>query len=539
MLTQRRLVVPVFMCLALLSRTLYAADTSGGWAAGVNGGTYKLVLTDHTDAWTLGWLLNANVKYGITPNFSFGVEGSLLKTYLADLSGNPNDGAGLTFTKVKDGPQQRAYIAGLIGQYAFMKESKWSPFVAAGTGMYVWKYTDKDGNTLMSNDPLIQALPKTAHVPAYDLNVEPYELKDHVLYVMGGTGIQYQPSGALSFDLGVKFRYLTHAFTNFKDEKDIVGTAPTQFDLPRGIVEATLGLTFHFGGGASCPPGTANASATPAAGGVPLNVQFTSSETGGCPDYTYLWNFGDGSTSSEQNPQHTYGKEGSYTATVTITDSRGKTAINTAAVTANCPPVKATASGTPAQGNAPLVVAFQSSVTGGCAPISYVWEFGDNGTSADQNPKHEYAAEGKYTAVVTVHDGKGATSEARVPITIGSSFVPAAEGPLVLEGVNFKSGTAVLLPASDQILDNVAKALIAHPEVKVEISGHTDADGKDSYNMKLSQQRANAVKNYLVKKGVPAARLVAKGYGELHPIADNKTPEGKAKNRRVELKRIQ
>jgi OOP family OmpA-OmpF porin len=74
--------------------------------------------------------------------------------------------------------------------------------------------------------------------------------------------------------------------------------------------------------------------------------------------------------------------------------------------------------------------------------------------------------------------------------------------------------------------------------VKIEIGGHTDADGHESSNLKLSQRRADTVKNYLVKKGVPASRMTAKGYGELHPVADNKSPEGKAKNRRVELKRM-
>jgi outer membrane protein OmpA-like peptidoglycan-associated protein len=78
----------------------------------------------------------------------------------------------------------------------------------------------------------------------------------------------------------------------------------------------------------------------------------------------------------------------------------------------------------------------------------------------------------------------------------------------------------------------------AWSEIKVEIEGHTDASGSEAHNLKLSQQRAESVRDYLVSKGVEASRLVAKGYGESQPIADNDSPEGMAKNRRVELKKV-
>jgi outer membrane protein OmpA-like peptidoglycan-associated protein len=117
-------------------------------------------------------------------------------------------------------------------------------------------------------------------------------------------------------------------------------------------------------------------------------------------------------------------------------------------------------------------------------------------------------------------------------------LIPTPEKPVILEGVNFETNKAVLLEGSGQILNRVAESLIAHPEVKVEVGGHSDADGSEAYNLKLSQRRANAVRDYLVKMGVPPAQLTAKGYGESQPIAPNTTPEGKAENRRVELKRM-
>ncbi len=72
----------------------------------------------------------------------------------------------------------------------------------------------------------------------------------------------------------------------------------------------------------------------------------------------------------------------------------------------------------------------------------------------------------------------------------------------------------------------------------VEIGGHTDSQGSDTYNLRLSESRANAVRNYLIQRGVEATRLIAKGYGESMPIAPNTTREGRAKNRRVEFKVI-
>lgn len=71
---------------------------------------------------------------------------------------------------------------------------------------------------------------------------------------------------------------------------------------------------------------------------------------------------------------------------------------------------------------------------------------------------------------------------------------------------------------------------------RVALSGHTDSIGTEKYNQGLSERRAASVKNYLVKKGVDGGRITSQGFGETKPIADNKTKEGRAKNRRVEIK---
>jgi OOP family OmpA-OmpF porin len=106
----------------------------------------------------------------------------------------------------------------------------------------------------------------------------------------------------------------------------------------------------------------------------------------------------------------------------------------------------------------------------------------------------------------------------------------------VLVGVNFEFNSAKISPESYPILYDAAKTLLKNTDIRVEIQGYTDNIGSESYNMKLSQRRADAVKQYLQSKGVSANRLRATGYGESNPIADNKTAEGRAMNRRIEFK---
>ncbi|MBN2619670.1 OmpA family protein [candidate division WOR-3 bacterium] len=107
---------------------------------------------------------------------------------------------------------------------------------------------------------------------------------------------------------------------------------------------------------------------------------------------------------------------------------------------------------------------------------------------------------------------------------------------ITLEGVQFDLNKASLRPESYLILNEAAAILVNHPEIRVEIHGHTCSLGSDSYNMKLSDARANSVRDYLVMKhDINPARLSAKGYGETQPVADNRTEEGRIQNRRVDF----
>jgi outer membrane protein OmpA-like peptidoglycan-associated protein len=111
--------------------------------------------------------------------------------------------------------------------------------------------------------------------------------------------------------------------------------------------------------------------------------------------------------------------------------------------------------------------------------------------------------------------------------------------PLVLQGVNFDLGEATLTPGSFAVLDQVAASLVANADVRVEVAGHTDDVGSDASNLQLSVDRAEAVRAYLMSRGVGADRLIARGYGTGQPVADNATETGRALNRRVELRLLE
>ncbi len=109
---------------------------------------------------------------------------------------------------------------------------------------------------------------------------------------------------------------------------------------------------------------------------------------------------------------------------------------------------------------------------------------------------------------------------------------------IVLEGIVFRSGKATIEVQSEETLEQVFNTLLENPEVIIEIRGYTDNVGQRLRNIKLSQQRAEAVRSWLVHKGIDSQRIMAKGYGADNPIADNATPEGRQKNRRIEFFRI-
>jgi PKD repeat protein len=182
---------------------------------------------------------------------------------------------------------------------------------------------------------------------------------------------------------------------------------------------------FNVAGGNSTLAATANGN--PTSGSMPLTVSFTGTAAGGSSPYAYSWAFGDGQTSTSQNPSHIYTTAGLYLATLTVTDNTRTTAVSTLNVS-----VEATASVLSAHvvastvtGTAPLAVGFTGSASGGSAPYTYRWTFGDGGTAVVQNPTHTYAAAGTYSAMLTVTDNTATTANWTVIVRVSSGSATA------------------------------------------------------------------------------------------------------------------
>jgi outer membrane protein OmpA-like peptidoglycan-associated protein len=104
------------------------------------------------------------------------------------------------------------------------------------------------------------------------------------------------------------------------------------------------------------------------------------------------------------------------------------------------------------------------------------------------------------------------------------------------EGVTFDVGSYTLKPQFRATLDKVAESLRQYPDSLIDVYGHTDSTGSDAFNQTLSENRARTVANYLTSQGVSPSRVRSQGYGETMPVADNTTEDGRARNRRVEIK---
>ena len=116
--------------------------------------------------------------------------------------------------------------------------------------------------------------------------------------------------------------------------------------------------------------------------------------------------------------------------------------------------------------------------------------------------------------------------------------VASARSARVLDGVSFPAGQSYLDPAARERLDRLARALALPPDDVWEIAAHTDGAGSRQRNLRLSNRRAQAVRAYLMLRGIGPNRLLARGYGEARPIDDDRTADGRRANRRIEIRRV-
>jgi outer membrane protein OmpA-like peptidoglycan-associated protein len=106
----------------------------------------------------------------------------------------------------------------------------------------------------------------------------------------------------------------------------------------------------------------------------------------------------------------------------------------------------------------------------------------------------------------------------------------------VIQGINFRQGTAEIEKTSFAILDSAVEILAKYPSIRIEVSGHTSSEGSKERNDELSLERAEAVRSYFTSKSIDGDRVTARGAGSTEPVADNETKEGREKNRRIEFR---
>lgn len=451
------------------------------WTLGVHGGTWKQVGGD-ADYGNFGPAAGLRLGYGMSDKLSidFGFAAGWTRPGVASIT----EEAGITFSSETD-LYTRIWQPSLSLRYRFVPDGTWRPWFTAGLGMTAWDVLDQ------SNDDA-GLWPSGPNADVRDEDGATVEGSRKEFTGIVGLGTEIALSDHWSFDLGARFHYW------FGNERDSVGLSSLNpsggVDVNFGLVEGLLGVSYAFG--------TTDRDGD----GIPNDMDADPDQpedfdgfedADGAPD---LDNDGDGiPDTSDQAPNEAEDLDGfEDTDGVPDLDNDGDGIAD-------------------AQDGAPNEP-----------------EDVDGYDDADGVPDPD-------------NDGDGVNDDLDIcpgtPANVevderGCPIIEEIKEDLVLEGIEFATGSTQLTPASEQTLERVAESLRAWPDVRVEIGGHTDSQGSAAFNLELSQQRAESVRQFLLGRGIDPTRVTAVGYGEERPIRNNGTVEGRAANRRVELRRI-
>lgn len=210
---------------------------------------------------------------------------------------------------------------------------------------------------------------------------------------------------------------------------------------------------------------------TPSVGTLPFKISYTGSASGGKAPYNYTWYFGDGSDSYSQSGTHTYSTAGNFTAYFLVFDTTGATKDLEFNVTVN-PAVTAKILPSVSAGGAPLDVTFSSSASGGTAPYSVSWTFGDGQVGSGATASHTYSTKGNYNATVWINDSSGSHAHATAEITVA----PALTASVTLSNNDTAKGTPVTLTAK------TAGGLGAPSTYAWTLNGTTISESSDTFS---------------------------------------------------------
>ena len=486
------LLVTAFMLVTLVTPAL-AADIEDRWGVTLEGGLWKLVegYWDHSNVDNFTGL---GLRRGMTPNWTLGLNYryGTIRPGVED----PTQDAGWT-TDHYTSLYTEMHNTTLSAQYIFLPDRSFRPFLGLGLGATAWRVIESSGDS--------EFFPQGTTVQGYGTKDEEYHKLSRTDFTIATElGVEWFLSDAFSLNFGGRYHILP---SNYLDNVglsswDYDGT-PEYVDANKGLVQVFLGATLWFGGNKDSD-GDGIANKNDLCPDDPEDID-NFEDHDGCPDPD---NDGDGILDVDDpcplDPEDHDGFQDEDGCPDPDNDGDGIMDGQD-----QCPDEAEDFDG------------FQDE--DGCPDL-------DN--DGDGVPDTIDRCDG--TPAGTAVDEFGCPK----PEVILAPAIVAIEEGLILEDVTFQSGSAQLTAESIGTLSKVADSLNEHPTVRVEVRGHTDSTGSAETNRDISHRRAMAVRDVLIQLGISASRVTAVGYGEDYPIAPNDTREGRAKNRRVELHRI-
>jgi len=478
----KRLVLAITLAVVLATAPAAADDLTGRTGFGEQFGIQKLVGGDRDYA-NVDQNFGLWLRHGFSPRWS--VEAGADYGWIRP-GALPDQDAGFTFDSVH--AFYTTMLTGFAGaRFHFAPARKFGPYAGARLGLMSWQVRNENGTGDFG------FFPGGPTVSGYDKHGNPVLLEDTNLVGALTLGAEWFLSGSLSMDLGVRYNLI------FGNDRDNVGTSalwgPDHADVNSGRWDFFLGGTIYFGGSKdkdkdgieneldNCPEAAEDFDGY--------------RDQDGCPDWD---NDADGIMDIDDNcPDDAEDIDG-------YRDADG------------CPDPDNDGDG---------VIDLYDMCPEKAEDLD-----GFNDTDGCPDPDND--GDG-------VLDAADVCPATPVGVTVGADGCPTVAElthQVVLTGVSFGLNSADLTVESFAVLDKIAESLAAYPGIRVEVQGHTDSTGTAVANLDISSRRAAAVKEYLIEQGIAPSRMVAVGYGEDLPIADNGTPAGRAANRRVELVRI-
>ncbi len=531
MKTKSLLLLLLMIC--ILISTGYSTEWKGKIGFGIRGpffaplfdGSDFMYYDNSYEPYSMGLNISGEIRYGITNNLVANLSVGYASTY--DDTTATSDRSFTIVSSKNAASRLEGVLFGLTGSYYFRIDKRTQPFVLAGFGIDYWRV----------NRRILQ----TGH--------SVYDVVDFNLKI--GTGVSYWLNDNFTVDGQLRF---TYEIANISTDIDPGTYGPGDWSdgstRPfRGYIEPAIGLTYYFGGG----PDSDHDGVSDKKDRCPDTPLGAEVDNHGCPlDYD-----GDGVFNGLDRCMGTpRGAIVDTTGCPKDSDNDGVfdgidkcpgTPSNVTVDGFGCP-LDTDHDGVPDyQDRCPDTPAGASVDNHGCPLDSDNDGVPDYLDKCPNTPAGATVAENgcPYDADFDgVPDSVDQCLGTPPGVKVDNNGCPIAKritSKITLsDNVKYASGSFTLSDNAKTVLDGIAESMKAYPDIKIKISGFCDSQGSESYNLILSQNRAEAVMTYLHEKGIPLDRMVARGYGEdpRYFIADNSTPEGRAKNRRVEIETI-